>query len=146
MLLIYGNLGEALSVAYPDHHWIIGRFSNSPQNSMKIQKNVRDFFELFVKKELKITKKEDWYNVTREQINQLKGELFSVKKTAKTVTVKNWVFYQHSIIFSSFFSYLIFFEGENILRIYGDLGKALAFAYPEEDWVLGTAFAEFFSA
>jgi len=98
LLQHYGNLGKALSVAYPEHKWILGRFKHSPKNIWKDPTNVKDFIE-YCAKELQIKHPEEWYRVSREQFAVL--------------------------------------GGNNLLSIYGNLGKLLSVIYPNETWILG---------
>jgi len=69
---VYENLGKALSFAYPQEKWVMGRFIQCAHNVWRDQKNVRDFFD-FCEKELYIECKEDWYRVSLVQISILGG-------------------------------------------------------------------------
>ena len=68
----YPNLASALQVAYPDYNWIHCIFNKSPRGAWKDPKHLQDFFE-YCSLKLHIKALEDWYQVTRKQIQLLGG-------------------------------------------------------------------------
>lgn len=76
----YKHLCYALVAAYPQEQWIMGRFQYPPRNVWKDPKNVKEYFEYW-KKQLNIETNEQWYNVTRKQVEQMSGESVSVVLT-----------------------------------------------------------------
>lgn len=111
-------------MAYPDHPWVLVRFKFAPKNVLKNPKEVKLFFE-FAKSQLKITDYEDWYSISRHQIEAIGGtQKDSLKSLISEIEIVN------------FFNCRIFI-GTQLLRVHGHLGNALKFAYPETQWVFG---------
>ena len=69
---IYHNLANALSIAFPDHKWIHCLFNKCPKGAWNNPKHLQNFFEYCAEK-LNIKNPEDWYKVTKSQIQSLGG-------------------------------------------------------------------------
>jgi hypothetical protein len=72
IMLRYKNLGNALSVAFPEFPWIQGRFKYCSNHIWKNPKNVREFLD-YCKKELDVVLPEDWCRISNRQIHNLGG-------------------------------------------------------------------------
>lgn len=68
----YKTLSQALTVAYPEHPWILARFKNLPKKILREKNHVKDILEFWMKK-LNLKEMDDWYNVSRKQIDELGG-------------------------------------------------------------------------
>ena len=75
MLHAHGNLSNALTFAYPEEKWVVGKFF--VQKKWTNQQYVREFLD-YCKKELEIKHSEDWYQASGIQIKNLGGPLFFI--------------------------------------------------------------------
>lgn len=72
LMNLHGGLEGALRYAYPEHSWVSGRFSYAQRNSWSNPASVREFFE-FLKEKFEITREEEWYRISVEQVIHLGG-------------------------------------------------------------------------
>eukprot|EP01114_Cavostelium_apophysatum_P012589 TRINITY_DN2854_c0_g1_i1.p1 TRINITY_DN2854_c0_g1~~TRINITY_DN2854_c0_g1_i1.p1 ORF type:complete len:464 (+),score=89.13 TRINITY_DN2854_c0_g1_i1:116-1507(+) len=71
LLILYGGSAmKAIMSVFPEHHWKLWKFSNAPDGYWDDVNNAREVIEC-VSKELNIKRMDDWYRVTREQLNDL---------------------------------------------------------------------------
>jgi hypothetical protein len=71
----HSKLYTALASCFPDHEWQEWRFSNIANPKIWKSRSLRRKFFLWAEKELKLEKKEDWYNVTYENIGTIGGDV-----------------------------------------------------------------------
>eukprot|EP01118_Nematostelium_gracile_P011139 TRINITY_DN3913_c0_g5_i2.p1 TRINITY_DN3913_c0_g5~~TRINITY_DN3913_c0_g5_i2.p1 ORF type:complete len:268 (-),score=55.70 TRINITY_DN3913_c0_g5_i2:3-806(-) len=67
-----GSVKTALEKIYDDHDWLPWKFEHAPAGTWDTISSQRDFM-FYLAKELKITKMEDWYNVSVVQIREKGG-------------------------------------------------------------------------
>jgi hypothetical protein len=74
MLLNYykDSTSSALATVYPDHEWLPWQFKRSPKSYWASLENQRTFME-WVKKQLGLSKLDDWYSVKVQQVQELGG-------------------------------------------------------------------------
>lgn len=68
-----GSLAKALINIYPEYDWKLWKFDHKPKSLMKDTASHRPFLDE-LEKSLNITNKEQWYNISKEQILQHGGE------------------------------------------------------------------------
>jgi hypothetical protein len=104
MPLFYGNsLSVALMELFPEHKWVIWRFSKVPEGFWDKVENRRSFFE-WLYKELKLKDTDGWYRVTRTSVARYGGSALlamhqdSLPKTLQAIypehTFNIWRFQQ----------------------------------------------------
>jgi hypothetical protein len=74
----YGSFMKALQWVYPEYNWCIWRFDSVHTGFWNSDQNVLGYLR-WVEDQLNLTTKQEWSEVTTEQINRLKGS-FLLKK------------------------------------------------------------------
>jgi hypothetical protein len=65
-------MSKALMTLYPEHNWVIWRFSKVPEGFWDQPENRKAFFE-WLAKELKVKDMDGWYRVTRTSVARFGG-------------------------------------------------------------------------
>jgi hypothetical protein len=67
-----GSVLQFVRAMRPDHEWLIWRFPAVPAGFWQSEKNKQEYLD-WVAKQLNVQTMEDWYQVTKKQLDKLYG-------------------------------------------------------------------------
>jgi hypothetical protein len=90
-----GSPIKLLQSIYPEHYWMIWKFSIVPTGYWDKPQNRKEFVD-WMGSEFGFTKLEDWYNITRNQIKEKGGSTLLRKQDNSLIKLLQSVYPEHN--------------------------------------------------